>query len=296
MINNIKMKLLDKIITDVKKKKELKFLDDSFIKEHYLKLLKSDKRFKGLEELPLERIEKKQVYKQLIKEIRKIAHNVYGVFIDKNAAKRLKLLEKLKHELKNKTKNTAAAKQKIKELHIQLLKTHISSRERLKFYPEMYRKIFSIAGKPNSIMDLASGLNPVSLKLSEIKLQNYIAIELNKDDCKFLNEYFKTINIKGKAIALDLTREYTKLTRFKTDLCLMLKTLDSLGKDKRKLAPKIIQSINSSYIVVSFSIKTLSGKRMRNISRVWFEKMCEQHNWKFQSFTIFNELFYIINK
>src|SRR3989344_2984074 len=83
------------------------------------------------------------------------------------------------------------------------LKSHRSTSERLQFYGNIYRFILSITGKPNKVLDLACGLNPLSYKLIGGDVGFYVT-ELTDYDCEKLEEYFNKNSIKGEVIKADL--------------------------------------------------------------------------------------------
>ena len=272
--------MLNQVIKDIKNKKELRNLDDEFIKEKldvYLQKnhLDLDKEFKQLK--------RSSSYKLMLKAIRKDLREVYGAFI-KGKPSLKKLVEALKKKNLNKTL----------EEHNEILRTHQSTRERLQFYDDIYSKIFKEV-KPKSILDLAAGLNPISFPYMNLKGIYYIATELTKEDCRFLKEYFSLINIKHKVLQLDLLKDYKKIINIKADLCFLLKTLDSLEKTRRNISKDILKSINAKDIIVSFSIKSLSGKKPIK-ERGWFYRILRELNLDYATFSTENELFFIIKK
>jgi alpha-1,3-rhamnosyl/mannosyltransferase len=64
--------------------------------------------------------------------------------------------------------------------------------------------------KRKKIMDLGCGYNPFSYKYllnyTKEKLE-YVAIDINSEDSKFIQAYFDLNKIKGKALTLDLSKE-----------------------------------------------------------------------------------------
>lgn len=272
--------MMDEIIKDIKNKKELTSLDDEFVREKldiYLKKTSLDlkKNFKQLK--------KSKEYKLMLKTIRKDLREVYGAFIRKRPS-----LRSLKNALK-----TRKLKKTFEE-HKEILRTHVSTKERLPYYDEVYSKIFEYI-KPKSILDLACGLNPISYPYMKLKDVYYVASELTKEDCNFLKEYFFLIKIKHQVVQLDLLKDYEKLKNIKVDLCFLLKTLDSLEKIKRNISKELLDNINADYIIVSFSIKSLSGKKTIR-ERGWFYRILRELKLSYETFEIENELFFIIKK
>ncbi|MCH7536068.1 MAG: hypothetical protein IH948_10090 [Bacteroidetes bacterium] len=106
-------------------------------------------------------------------------------------------------------------------------------------------------------------------------------------------EFFKKNKIKGKTFLRDIR----KIKEFpKTDLCLIMKTLDIVETKGHSQATKIMKNLNSKNIIVSFSTRTLSGKPMNSPRRQWFENLLENLEYKFKIINSNNEVFYFIEK
>ena len=78
------------------------------------------------------------------------------------------------------------------------------------------------------------------------------------------------------------------------DVCFMFKFLDPIEDKGHKLSEEIIKLIKARYIVISFSTKTVSGKKMNHPYRGWIEKMLERIKKDFEKISLENEVFYII--
>ena len=167
-----------------------------------------------------------------------------------------------------------------------LLETHSSTSERTAFYPELKRIISNMKAK--SILDLGCGLNPLALADKNTK---YYAADIKEDELGIIKNYFEKNKINGKTFTYDLRKIKNDLPRI--DICLLFKVLDILDKN---LAEKIIKSIPSKRILVSFATKKLSGKKMSHPKRIWFEKILERLNFKYETFNSDNEIFYLIEK
>jgi len=271
----VKQNIILKLISKVKEKKELVNLDNDLIQERIHQQLKQNKKLLTFfSESDSLNIKSKNVDK-LIKPIRKELRIKYGVYqID--TKKINQLLKKLKTN-----KNLA--------IHKKLLSLHLSSKERIPIYSKFYEDIFQITGVPNSIIDIAAGLNPISypyLKSSP----KYTAIELNKADAEIINKYFKIMKINGKALAFDITKNKIKN---KADIAFAFKIFDLIP---HKITERIIKELKVKYIVATFPTKTISNKRMTYITRSSLQRMLQRLNLKYKKLEYENELVYIIQK
>lgn len=237
----------------------------------------STKELTSLEEHA--RAEKSSLFKEIQKRVRKKLHDTHGVF-KKDTNKRKKLLK----ELKNNPESL--------EIHQKILQTHRSTLERINDYEYIYEIIKEKIGKFNSILDISSGINPVSWKYLQIKPLNYIACELAEDDVNFLNEYFsimKKEGLNGRAYQENLLEAKTFP---KTDICFLFKILDNLETLKRNSSKELLEKIPAKTLIVSFPKISISGKYVSTKRLAWFNKIAK----KYETFETRNEIFYIIQK
>ncbi len=169
-----------------------------------------------------------------------------------------------------------------------LLKSHVSTSERLNEYE--YIKSIIKHLNPGSILDLGCGLNPIAIAKPNVK---YYAYDIKAEYLTLVNEHFKKNKIHGEVHHEDINQ----VSHFpKTDLCLMLKLLDILGKNKKETARNLLNKIDSKSFIVSFATKTLSGKQMSRPYRRWFENLLKEKGLEYKIHRTNNEMFYIITK
>jgi len=185
------------------------------------------------------------------------------------------------------------------ENHNNILALHKSSQERLPYYLMVYKKIFAITGSPTRIVDFACGLNPFSYSyISSLGYKpEYLACDLALKDLEFIQEYFKIMKIKGAIQKVDLVKENLNKLAADSDLVFLFKTLDSLEAIKWNVSEQVIKEIKAKHIIVSFSTKSLGGKKpIKKEKRAWFERLCKKLGYKTESFEIPNEIFYVLTK
>lgn len=246
------------LISIIKQKKELSDISSFVISDITNKYLKKHK-------INLEALKQKEI-KLIIKEIRAELRLYSGRF-QKNTKDKELLLKQNKI--------------------IELLETHVSTAERLDFYPKLKEIINSLDIK--SILDLASGLNPLALASSNIE---YYAVDIKESEISLINKFFKKNKIRGKAIIGDI-RALDNLP--KADLCILFKILD-IFEDSYELTKKFLERIDCKYFLISFSTITLSGKRMKMSRRLWLENILGRISYAFKIFSSQNEIFYLIEK
>ncbi|MEM4244827.1 MAG: hypothetical protein QW404_00050 [Candidatus Nanoarchaeia archaeon] len=276
---------LNVIVSDVKKKKTLRSLDSSFVEKLILEYLDKNRKVKKiLDSHP--RFQKSKEYKIMLKHLRRVLHDVYGIFnISKRSLEELKLHLKKSKRLDNKAL----------EFHAKILQSHKSTQERFSSYEPFYISLFRVTGKPKTILDLACGLNPLSFPWMGLGKVIYYAYELSPDDASFIQSYFdimKGFGLEGKAFSADLL----KLPKLPScDVCFLFKTLDSLESLKRGISKQLLRSINAKFVVVSFPTRSISGKKKLR-ERSWFLALLKELGLGYKTIELENELFYVINK
>jgi 16S rRNA (guanine(1405)-N(7))-methyltransferase len=277
------MNKISLVIKDILAKKELNNLNEDFVFEKVNLFLEKHKEIKKkLMQAEYSKFKRSREHEEIIKKIRAELREVYGVFIQEDYKKRFKLLEELKMNpsLKN---------------HNKILALHRSSLERLPYYPVVYKKIFEITGMPKKIVDFACGLNPFSYPYLGCKPE-YVTCDLAEKDLEFIQEYFRTTGIKGAIKRIDLIKDDVSEITKGADLVLLFKTLDSLEAVKWGNSETLLSKIKSKFIVVSFSTKSLGGKKtIKKEKRAWFDRLTKKFGYKIQSFEIPGELFYILS-
>ncbi len=271
---------MEELVEDILAKKELRSLDKEIAEEFLSDFFQKNKDVKEkLENKSFNR--RSEEYKQTVKEIRRKLREIYGVFIERNYSKRDELLANLNE------KNS-------KDLTRELLLLHTSTRERLPYYEEIFKKTLTITGRGKSILDLACGLNPLSYFFLGYK-PKYIASDISSKDLDFIDKFFRKTKIKGKTIRIDLVNETKKLEDVPCDICFILKTLDSLETRKRNVSRDIIKKIKSKWIVVSFPKTSLGGtKKIGNSRRNWFINFLKSDKYIYENFETENELFLVV--
>lgn len=251
--------LEEELVLKIKQKKELCGLSNSIIRSSLEEYLSKDR-------ISLETLSEKEK-KLVIKEVRANLRLLAGRF-----------------QTSKKSKKNLLDKNEISSL----LQTHSSTAERINNYG-LIRDVLGRLGV-RSILDLGCGLNPIALASKGTK---YYASDINSGDLSIVSEYFRKKGIVGLTFVLDIRHIKDPLPE--TDVCLMLKLLDVVDP-KHTLSEEILKKIPSKNLIVSFSTKKLSGKKMNFPKRFWFEKLLNKLQYKFQILESENELFYVIEK
>lgn len=224
--------------------------------------------------------------KSLVKAIKNKLHQIYGAFLNRRDIEDAqKLLLVLKREKEN-----------IKEIINKILQLHQSTRERIEVYEEIYREIFRVTGKPNSILDLACGLNPFSIPFMNIQGPIlYYAYDIDSKLIEVINEFLGILGYPRLAKRKDILFEDIE---DQADICFILKFLPIAERIKRGFSLRLLSKLNSKFIIVSFPLKSISGREkgmLENYSRI-FEPVFKERYKILEKFILGNEMFYILLK
>ncbi len=316
------------IIRDIKKRKELAGLPDDFVRQQLIKCLRRSPALAGY--LSRSRSGK---YRQLIKLVRAELRKVHGLY---QVAGELEQRRSLLGQLLAPDMDSAGvqlsprAKSPKEQLLIgqiirQILGTHASTRERLEYYPRLYRKIFALTGKPQGIIDLGCGINPYSLVFilrsilkspgqspgsmagsdSESQVPpalEYHAFDISETEVQLLKDFFQFLrqkypHFRGSAEVLDVSN-WAKLAELpEADVCFLFKMSDVLDRGRgHKATEMVLKSVPAKFVVLSFPATTMSGRRMRFPQRRWLELLCRRLEYGLEYVRFEKEVFAVVGK
>ncbi|MEM4240302.1 MAG: hypothetical protein QXM31_03455 [Candidatus Woesearchaeota archaeon] len=270
------------IVHDILAKKELAGIEHAFVEAVLDKELKRNPKLaKKLDSLST----RSSDYKNLIKSVRAVLRRNVSLFEGEEPTHRQALLAELAQ---------CAEPVKRGEIIEHLLSTHSSTMERLPFYRQVYEKIFAITGKPRVVLDIGCGLNPISYPDADAKI---VGVDIDRNLCSAVEQYFNIAGIEGECRIVDV-KGMEQIKRLPTaDIALVFKLLEIIEKGEgHKLSELLLKALPARWVVVSFPTMTSSEKPMKQPRRAWMELMLKRLGWKYETFTIPNEIFYVIRK
>jgi len=156
-----------------------------------------------------------------------------------------------------------------------ILRKHISTRERLPYYSEIYERLLKdFAENEITVFDLGAGINGFSYNYFPRKLY-YVAIEAMGQLVDLMNYYFKTRGLEAGAIheslfSLDKIKKYLNQSKGEK-IIFLFKTLDSLEMLERDYSKTLLNEIVplANRVVVSFATRSLIKKTKFKAKRSW---------------------------
>ena len=263
------------ILSKIKEKREFSQLSDIDIEKAY------------------EQFEKRQASEEeKIRLTRELLRKIFSAFVSR------KLLSlKNKDEISSRERYLRTLKNHSEEW---ILRKHVSTRERLPYYKEIYKKIFDNYKKA-SVIDLGAGINGFSHKFFD-KDVSYIAIDSVGQLVELMNFYFKKKKLKAHAIHLSLfekekVKEIIKKEK-KPRIILMFKVIDALEALERDYSKELILEIAplADEIAVSFATKSLGNRKKFHAKRNWIMDFIKDNFKIIDDFELGGERYVIFKK
>jgi len=177
-----------------------------------------------------------------------------------------------------------------------ILRKHLSSRERLKYYNAVYNRIFK--GETSvSVIDLGCGVNGSSYSYFPCKV-NYLGVEGVGQLVDLMNYFFKDMKY-GKTVHMSLFElaELKKLIKSLSGkkIVFLFKVLDSLEMLERDYSKKLLKAIVPlvDRVVISYATKSMIKKVKFNVTRNWFVDFIKENFKIIDNFNIGNERYLI---
>ena len=231
---------------------------------------------------------KRRSLKEAIKETKNTLHQVAGAYLERSPRYGQWIAE-----LREAT--DAAAR---KEVSRAILAEHASTSERLPYLDTFYKTALSDIAPIRSVLDVACGLNPLTLPwmpLAEGAEIQYFARDIYADMMTFLNEFFLLSPLVGQAQTADVA---VTAPQNDVQIALILKFLPVLEQTERGTAQAWLRSFRARYLLVSFPTRSLGGHGRGRTEHYegWFREILEAEGWNAQRFLFPNELCFLIER
>lgn len=191
----------------------------------------------------------------------------------------------------------------------EIMAHHLSTRERLPILAEFYQQIFAITGKPQVLLDIACGLNPLALPWMELLPEpggtvgrpataepplEFYAYDIHEPRIHFLNHFLALNGLRPRAILQDVA---LNVPQEEGDVALFLKEMPRFERNYHGLGRPLLEALRVRYIVLSFpEVSTHGGRNLVNRYRDFCHQLITGHNWPITELLFDGELVFIIQK
>mgnify|MGYP001097423573 CR=1 FL=1 len=176
-----------------------------------------------------------------------------------------------------------------------LLSQHTSTRERLPYLSEFYKELFQRTGKPQTILDLACGLNPLALPWMNLPAKiSYYAYDIHQPRVALINRFFKLSNLPQLAEVRDVLLAPPKQH---ADIAFFFKEAHRLEHRQHGSNRKLWSVLDVRYLLVSLPCHSLSGRfNLKDKMKKLVHDITNSFSWKVEEFIINDEIVFIIEK
>jgi 16S rRNA (guanine(1405)-N(7))-methyltransferase len=175
-----------------------------------------------------------------------------------------------------------------------LLARHASTQERLPILDRFYARIFAWTGVPRSVLDLACGLNPLSLPWMGLDgTVRYCGYDIDCERTAFLDRYLTLAGIEGGVRCHDVI---SAPPAEPADLALLLKSSTCLERQEAGSTLYLLDHLRVRYVVVSFPVKSL-GRREKGMVEHYeqtFAQMMSDRPWRVERLDFETELVFCV--
>ncbi len=177
-----------------------------------------------------------------------------------------------------------------------LLACHSSTRERLPILDEFYPPIWAVTGRPTVLLDLACGLNPLTIPWMNLPPGAcYHAYDIDADRVAFLNRYLTLAGLEPLAHWQDVLGQPPDIP---ADVALLLKTAPCLDRQEPDGARRVLTSLRARFVVVSFAVKSLGGREKGMLAHyeAGFRALADAEGWPVKRLVFATELVFVARK
>ncbi|NJN53353.1 MAG: hypothetical protein HC804_00525 [Anaerolineae bacterium] len=194
----------------------------------------------------------------------------------------------------------------VETICLDCLNAHLSTRERLPILSDFYERIFAITGQPQSIMDIACGLNPLALRwmsLGAVKSEQltvnseglkFHAYDIHEPRVGFINHYLQLEGLEPLARVQDVA---SNPPQDEVDVALFLKEMPRFERNYGGRGRPLLESLNAKYLVISYpSVSTHGGRNLTNRYREFMYQLIQGYDWPVTELLFAGELVFVVEK
>jgi len=184
-------------------------------------------------------------------------------------------------------------REKVKEICLNLLESHASTRERIPFLEEFYRQLFAYTGKPQVILDLACGLNPFAIPWMGLEDGvQYHAFDIHQPRVNLINRFMQGWGMEPLACQQDILVEPPQI---QADVAFFFKEAHRFEQRQHGCNRAFWQALNVKYLLVSLPTRNLTGQhslldRQRSLVRNTLKGL----EWKVEELVFQDEMMFCI--
>jgi 16S rRNA (guanine(1405)-N(7))-methyltransferase len=179
-----------------------------------------------------------------------------------------------------------------------IMSSHASTRERLPILDQFYTQVFAGLPPIRTVLDVACGLNPLAIPWMALASEGveYYAYDIYSGMMDFVQAWLGIINVRGSAQVCDVIQ---RCPTQKVDMALILKAIPCLEQIDKSAGFRLLQEIQTDYLVVSFPARSLGGRSkgmMEHYEAHFHELVGSEKKWEVKRLVFGSELVFVVKK
>ena len=177
-----------------------------------------------------------------------------------------------------------------------ILQHHTSTKERLSYLDGFYQTIFRLLPPFKTILDIACGLNPLTIPWMDLTPENeYYGWDVNTQMISFLAEAIQCFDVRGIVDTVDIF----SVKNFPiVDMAFIFKTLPCLEQVQKGISVQLLDQIPARNLVISFPSRSIGGvnKGMEQHYIEMMQKWLVNGSWTAQYVQFPGEVVYVLHR
>ncbi|WP_299026339.1 hypothetical protein [uncultured Thermanaerothrix sp.] len=183
----------------------------------------------------------------------------------------------------------------IRQVCLELLRSHASTRERLPFLKTFYQRLFEVTGLPETILDLACGLNPLAWPWMGLPpTTRYLAFDIHRPRVALINAFFQRIGVEGEALHQDIL---VQPPRIPAEVAFFFKEIHRFEERQPGCARPFLEAIPARWVLISLPSRSLSRRRdLLPFHQRLMTRILNGLDWEVQELYFENEVVFCVRK
>ena len=241
-----------------------------------------------IQEVARRELPRRRNLQEATKSARSKLHQIAGAFIEEQPpyTKWLAELEAARE----------AGEPALMEACLRIMKHHSSARERVPSLADFYTTVFDGIGPVDSILDVACGLNPLSIPWMPITQKTrYFAVDIYSDLIAFLGDFLRIMQQPGEASEHNIIGSVPDV---EVDVALVLKTIPCLEQVDPTVGRRLLEGLRARVMLVSFPARSLGGQNRGMVENysAHFADLVQGQDWKIERFLFATEVVFRVTK
>ena len=195
-------------------------------------------------------LEKGRTRKEALKVVRQKLHNIIAPYLgDPDYDQAYRDLQEA----------VSQSSERFQQVCRAILAQHASTRERLPMLTEFYQRIFAFTGKPEIILDLACGLNPIAFPWMGLPATvRYHAYDLHRPRIQMINRFFELAGLAPLAEVRDILLSPPEI---EAPVAFFFKEAHRFEQRLHNCNIEFWKALRVRYLLVSLPTTSLDGRR-----------------------------------